>query len=252
VILQKDLQQYLKDLLFVEDYVDYCPNGLQVEGKEEIQSICTAVTASKDIILEAAKKNADALLVHHGFFWKGEPAEITGMKFARIKALIDNDINLFAYHLPIDCHPELGNNRQLANRLPLDNSQSHQVGNVKDLLWTGTLSHTFKPNDLQKLLHEKLQRQPLMLEHAKKEIQTIAWCSGGAQDLIVQAHALGADAYISGEVSERTYYQALELGIHYFSCGHHATERYGVQALGQHLASMFHLEHYFLDSHNPV
>jgi dinuclear metal center YbgI/SA1388 family protein len=252
MISQKVLSSHLHQLLSCDRFNDYAPNGMQVEGKEQIQRICTAVTASDEVISQAIEQNADALLVHHGYFWRGEAQVITGMKRQRINKLLRHDLNLFAYHLPLDCHLELGNNACLAKLFAVNEVQSHRAGGTDNLLWSGALSKAMAITEFAAFLEQKLQRPPLAIEGSDKVISRIAWCSGGAQDYIEEANRLGVDAYISGEVSERTYYQAKELGIHYFSCGHNATERYGIQALGEYLASYFKLEHQFIDSDNPV
>ncbi|MGC1181986.1 Nif3-like dinuclear metal center hexameric protein [Legionella sp.] len=249
---QKELSLYLHQLLNCDRYNDYAPNGMQVEGKEQIKRICTAVTASAEVITQAISWQADTLLVHHGYFWRGEAPVITGMKRQRLHKLLRHDINLFAYHLPLDCHPELGNNACLAKLFELDTVQMHRAGSTDNLLWSGQLSKAMTHSEFFRFLSKKLNRAPLFIEGTSKTITRIAWCSGGAQDFIEEANRLGVDAYLSGEVSERTYYQAKELGIHYYSCGHHATERYGIKALGEYLASYFKLDHLFIDSDNPV
>lgn len=252
MITKEELSLYLHQLLGCERYNDYAPNGMQVEGKEQISRICTAVTASEDAITQAIAWNADALLVHHGYFWRGETPVIIGMKRQRIYMLLCNKLNLFAYHLPLDCHPDLGNNACLAKLFEVDMVHTHRAGGTDNLLWSGKLAQTMKHAKFAEYLTKKLRRPPLSIEGSEKPITHIAWCSGGAQDFIEDAFRLGVDAYISGEISERTYYQAKELGVHYYSCGHHATERYGIQALGKHLASQFELEHLFIDSDNPI
>lgn len=252
MITRDALADYLKDHLSIDSFNDYAPNGLQVEGRSEIKRICTAVTASRDVIAEAIAQKADALLVHHGYFWRGEDPVITGVKRQRISQLIKHDLNLFAYHLPLDCHLELGNNACLGRLFELEDVTSHTVGKTPNLLWSGKLINPLSASDFAGFLGKKLQREPLKVSGTTKPVQHVAWCSGGAQDYIEDAHRLGVDAYISGEISERTYYQAQELGLHYFACGHHATERYGIQALGQHLAIQFGIQHQFIDSENPV
>ena len=246
------LALYLHDYLACDSFNDYAPNGLQVEGRDSIKHICTAVTASLEVITKAIKLNADALLVHHGYSWRGEESVITGMKRARISQLIQHDLNLFAYHLPLDCHTQLGNNACLGKLFELNDITTHAAGKTSHLLWSGSLIKPLSTTELSDYLGKKLQRKPLCVSGTTKPIQRIAWCSGGAQDYIEEAYRLGVDAYLSGEISERTYYQAQELGIHYFACGHHATERYGIQALGQDLAMRFGLQHEFIDSENPV
>jgi len=252
MVARDTLADYLKEYLSCDSFNDYAPNGLQVEGRSEIRRICTAVTASRDVIAEAIAQKADALLVHHGYFWRGEEPVITGMKQQRISQLIKHDLNLFAYHLPLDCHLELGNNACLGRLFELADVKTHFAGKTPNLLWSGKLVNPLSASEFSDFLGIKLQRKPLLVSGTTKPVQHVAWCSGGAQDYIEKAHSLGVDAYISGEVSERTYYQAQELGLHYFACGHHATERYGIQALGQHLATCLGLQHQFIDAQNPV
>lgn len=252
MITRQTLVDYLHTLLACDDFNDYAPNGLQVEGRDRVQRLCTAVTASQAVIARAAALQADALLVHHGFFWRGEQPTITGMKGKRISALLNHQINLLAYHLPLDCHATMGNNAQLALRLDLKEVAMHKAGGTANLLWSGRLAEPLSTVAWGQKLSQTLGREPLIIACGDKPIQRVAWCSGGAHDYIEEAVQLGVDAYFSGEVAERTYYQAKELGIHYFACGHHATERYGIQALGEHLAETFHLQHTFIDSDNPV
>lgn len=247
-----DLAAYLHELLACANFDDYAPNGLQIEGAKHIKCLCTAVTASLDAINRAVELQADALLVHHGYFWRGEAPEIIGMKRERIARLIENNISLFAYHLPLDCHAEFGNNACLARLFNFSSIKKHTVGKTRDLLWSGSLTKSLTAKKFFFLLQDKLGREPLYLAGSEKPIQRVAWCSGAAQDFIEDAYNLGVDAYFSGEISERTYYQAKELGIHYFACGHHATERYGIQALGHHIAAKYELEYHFIDSPNPV
>ena len=252
MISRSELALYLHQYLNCDAYADYAPNGIQVEGKDKVSRICTAVTASEDIISQAIDWQADALLVHHGYFWRGENPVITGMKRQRIAKLLINNITLLAYHLPLDCHSELGNNACLAQLLSVKSIQQHSAGGTDNLLWSGTLQQAMSNTQLSLFLEQKLGRKPQYLSGGPSQINRIAWCSGGAQDFIEEAKRLGVDAFISGEVSERTYYQAKELAIHYYSCGHHATERFGIQALGKHLVDIFSLEHQFIDSSNPI
>lgn len=250
--MRDELVSYLHELLACNDFDDYAPNGMQIEGEKHIKKICTAVTASLDAVSQAVALQADALLVHHGYFWRGETPVITGMKRERIARLIENNITLLAYHLPLDCHAELGNNACIARLLNCNSIKKHKMGKNRDLLWSGYLTKTISAKKFQTQLQGKFDREPLYIQGSEKPIHRVAWCSGAAQDYIEEASNLGVDAYISGEVSERTFYQAQELGIHYFACGHHATERYGIQALGNHLAAKFDLECHFIDSSNPV
>lgn len=252
MISRFDLTNYLQNLLDCNNFNDYAPNGLQVEGNARISSICTAVTASASIIDEASRLKADALLVHHGYFWRGEDSVITGIKYQRISRLIESKMNLLAYHLPLDCHAELGNNACIGKLLDLQSITRHPASKTPDLLWAGSFPKAITASACADLLQDRFKRAPLLIDGGNSLINRIAWCSGGAQDFITEAHALGADAYISGEVSERTYYLAKELGIHYFSCGHHATERFGIQALGEHIAHHFNIPHRFLDCENPI
>lgn len=252
MITRDELSLFLLNFLNCAQFQDYAPNGIQVEGKDHIKRICTAVSASEDAISQAIEWQADALVVHHGYFWKGENPVISGMKRQRIAKLLSHNMNLFAYHLPLDCHPELGNNANLANLLLVESPEMHKINNTVNLLWSGRLSKAMNSKQFSSFLEQQLGRHPGHIAGNEKVIHSIAWCTGAAQDFIEEAYKLGVDAYLSGEVSERTYYQAMELGIQYFSCGHHATERYGVQSLGDYLAGHFGLEHLFIDSPNPV
>lgn len=199
----------------------------------------------------AIELNADAILVHHGYFWKGEPQQIIGMKQRRIKALLINDINMMGYHLPLDGHSEIGNNARLGHELGIANARIVD-GVAQNLLWQGELTPAIKASEFNEMMSNKFGREPTHIGQADDLIKTLAWCTGGAQDYIDIAAELGVDAYISGEASERTYHSAIEQNIHYFAAGHHATERYGIQALGQHLADKFGLEHHFIDVVNPI
>jgi dinuclear metal center YbgI/SA1388 family protein len=246
-MLRTELHEYLNRYLKITDYKDYAPNGLQVEGKAEIKKIVTGVTACQALIDEAIKLKADAILVHHGYFWKSEPEVITGFKQKRIKSLLLNDINLFGYHLPLDGHEELGNNAQLGKLWGLQDI-TPQPGLVR----LGKLSKKVTIQSFIKQVSTSLNRQPLHLYGGPEMIQTVAWCSGGAQGYIDQAIEWGADLYISGEVSEQTTHLAKECNIHYLAAGHHATERVGIKALGEHLEKQFGLECTFVDVANPV
>ena len=246
-VLIEEIAQHLK----VNTISDYCPNGLQVEGKAQIKRIVSGVTASQALIDAAIELQADALLVHHGYFWKGEDQCITGMKQRRIKALLTHDINLLAYHLPLDVHPEVGNNVQLAQRLGLTVTGSLEPDNPRSVGLIGTLAAPVSASDFATRIESALGRTPLVFDQ-QTPIQKVAWCTGGAQGYIEQAIAAGADAYITGEVSERTFHEAQENGISFFAAGHHATERYGVQALGEWLAERFDIEHQYVECDNPV
>ncbi len=244
--------QDLYSLLRPDDFRDYCPNGLQIEGRSSINKLVTGVTASRAFIEAAIADKADAILVHHGYFWQGEKAEITGIKKQRIKMLLENEISLLAYHLPLDAHPKYGNNAQLGALLEfkiideLYPKFKSKVGVVGELLKPSTVS------ELKMQLKTKLNREPFHVPGKAEKIKNIAWCTGSAQHSIERAHDIGADAYMSGEISEQTVHFAREAGIHYFAAGHHATERYGVQAVGKYLAEKYPIEHSFIDIDNPV
>lgn len=246
------LEAVLNELLSPHLIKDYCPNGLQVEGKSEVKKVITGVTASQALIDRAIEAQADAILVHHGYFWKGEPSEIRGMKFRRIKALIDHGINLYAYHLPLDVHPQLGNNAKLAELLEIEVLGGLEAGNPQSVSVYGQFEQPLTGEELASRLAIALHREPLHIAGGPAEIKSVGWCTGGGQDFIELAAQQGLDAFISGEISERTVHSARELGIHYYSAGHHATERYGVKALGEWLAQEHGLEVSFIDIDNPV
>lgn len=244
-----ELVNYLDGLLEPAKFRDYCPNGLQVEGRGDVRRIVAGVTASQALLDAAVACGADTVIVHHGYFWKGEDGRITGMRRQRLGALIANNINLIAYHLPLDAHPELGNNAQLASRLgwcPLG-----RFGE-QDIAWHGELAAPSDLRSLQARVADALGRQPLSIGDPGRPIRRIAWCSGGAQSYFEQAIALGVDAYVSGEISEQTVHLARESGVAYLAAGHHATERGGVEALAAHLVRQFGLDCRFVDIDNPV
>lgn len=244
-----DLIRYCDAVLNAPAWQDYAPNGLQVEGRAQIQRLVTGVTASAALIEAAAAWGADAILVHHGYFWKNENPVITGMKYRRIKQLIQKEINLIAYHLPLDDHPIYGNNAALAEGLGLMNIQRF---GAQQLAWAGSLPAPCTVADLQAQLTQQLSRVPLVVGHTDRIIERVGLCSGGAQDYLTDAAALGLDAYISGEISERSTHIAREEGMAYFAAGHHATERAGVQRLGAHLAERFGIEVRYVEIDNPV
>lgn len=247
------LEKILNEKLQPQQIKDYSPNGLQVEGTSEIKRIVTGVTASQALIDKAVELNADALLVHHGYFWKGEPEPIRGMKGKRIRTLIKNDINLMGYHLPLDIHPELGNNAELARLLEID-VEGGLEGHPQSVAMFGKLRKPMTGAQFADKINQVLNREPLHIapENTDKMIETVGWCTGGGQDYIELAAANGLDAFISGEISERTTYSAREQDIHYFAAGHHATERYGIKALGEWLAKEHGLDVEFIDIDNPV
>jgi len=244
-----DLTHYTQQLMQVERFKDYCPNGLQVEGRTEIRKIVTGVTASMALLEAAQQANADLILVHHGYFWRNEDARIVGIKRNRIAFLMKNDLNLMAYHLPLDAHPELGNNVQLGKVLGID---AIDYAGDDNLVAYGELEVAMTLGEFALQLEVGLQRRPMLIGDKEKLVKKVAWCTGAAQGYIDTAASLGADVFISGEISEQTTHQSLESGVAYISAGHHATERYGIQALGQHLAERFNLQHEFLDINNPV
>lgn len=263
-ITAQALTEFCDDYLSASAFKDYAPNGLQVDGGRPIRRIVTGVTACEALIDAAIAEDADAIMVHHGYFWKGEPMTITGMKGQRIRKLMQHGISLIGYHLPLDAHPKIGNNAKLAEILGLTITEalypheSHPVGNIA----------TCPPQSAESLtqtITQALGRIPLHISGhyqyladeaadtaAPKLLKRIGICTGGAQDMIEQAAAMGCDAYISGEISERTTHSARELGIDYFACGHHATERAGVQALGDIIAQQFGLYVRFIDIDNPA
>ncbi|WP_440996876.1 Nif3-like dinuclear metal center hexameric protein [Arhodomonas sp. SL1] len=247
-----ELVRYCDETLSSAEFSDYAPNGLQVEGTREVSRLCSAVTASRAVVERAVEAGADALLVHHGYFWKGEPAPLVGMKGERVRRLMAAGVSLLAYHLPLDAHPELGNNACLAARLALRVEGIHAGAGVPGLLWEGQLDEPQAPEAFAAHVAAVTGREPLHVGSGPARIRRLAWCTGAAEGMLGAAAALGVDAFISGEISERTTHEARELGVHYFAAGHHATERYGVQALADHLAGVFGLEHLYLEDDNPV
>ena len=248
-----ELVAHCDELLQVSSFKDYCPNGLQIEGRSELKRIVTGVTASQALIDAAIDQKADAILVHHGYFWRGEDPVLTKIKGRRIKSLMQHDISLIAYHLPLDAHPQLGNNAQLAKLLNfsvdkgLDDSPN-PIGFVGR--WRAEGARHL--DALSEHIAKQLSRQPLVIGNAQQEIESVAWCTGAAQSMIESASLQGVDCFISGEISEQTVHLANELGIAYISAGHHATERYGAKALGEYLRQNFAVDVEFIDIANPV
>lgn len=245
-----ELEKIINQKLNSDAIKDYVPNGLQIEGRESIQKILTGVTASLEFIDAAIARNVDAVIVHHGYFWKSETPVIRGMKYARIKKLIENGINLYAYHLPLDLHAELGNNAQLAKMWNIQDVMP--ISEQQPLVLTGNLSQEISVDEFSQMIEISLDRKPFIETSGPKMIKRIAWCSGAAQDYLEDAANAGFDAFITGEVSERTIYIARELGIHFIAAGHHATERDGVKALGQWLAQEYSFDVEFIDINNPI
>jgi len=245
---RQELTHYLEELLHPGDFEDYLPNGLQVEGRQEVARVALAVTASRYAVERAVQMRADALIVHHGWFWKSEPRTVTGVRAARLRPLMAGDVNLFAYHLPLDAHPEIGNNSVLGRLLKARDARPLKPGS---LLWTGAIAPV-SSDELAAGLEGLLGRKPLVVGPAQQGVERIAWCTGAAQDFLLEAADAGVQAYVSGEVSERTTHEAREAGVTYLACGHHATETLGIRALGDRLAAQLPLETFFIDEDNPV
>ncbi|WP_199052488.1 Nif3-like dinuclear metal center hexameric protein [Aquitalea sp. ASV15] len=230
-------------------YQDYAPNGLQIEGRAEVRHIITGVTASQALIDVAIARRADAILVHHGYFWKGEDARLVGMKRARVAKLLQHDISLIAYHLPLDGHAELGNNATLAKRLGWQvEGQTGEQG----LLWHGRWPAAATAAELAEAISLSLGRQAMLLGPAERPVRRLAWCTGGAQSFFQEAIRLGVDAFVTGEVSEQCFHLANEYGVAFIAAGHHVTERYGVQALGEKVSHLPGITVEFVDLFNPV
>lgn len=248
-MLRTELENYTQQLLETSRFKDYCPNGLQVEGKTEIHKIVTGVTANMALLEAAVAAGADAILVHHGFFWKNEDSRVIGIKQRRLKYLLQHDLNLFAWHLPLDAHPTLGNNAQLAIRLGLE--VESWFGD-QNLACSGKLPTAMSLQQFGEQIAKQLNRPPLLVGESQQSIGRVAWCSGGAQGYFTEASNLGVDAFITGEISEAVVHIARESGVAFIAAGHHATERYGIQALGQHLAQQFCIEHRHIDIDSPA
>ena len=245
---KQDLIESLNTLLHPELFKDYAPNGLQVEGKDEIKRIVTAVSATQNVIDRAVQLQADALLVHHGWFWRGENPAIVATKYKRLKTLMSAEINLIAYHLPLDAHETLGNNAQMAALL---NAQDIVLGGEGNFIWSGKIAPV-SVQELAQCLEKALNRKPLVLGDASIKVERLAWCSGSAENFFEAAIAIGAQAYISGEATERTTHLARESEVPFLVCGHHATERLGIRALGDWIEEKHGLECIFVDDDNPI
>ena len=247
-MLRDQLRDHLDQLLEAARFRDYCPNGLQVEGRENVERIICGVSASQALLDAAVDQGADAILVHHGWFWKSEDGRVVGHRKRRLATLLARDISLFAYHLPLDAHPQLGNNAQLAKLLgwKIDGRFAEQ-----EIGFLGTCTAATAA-DLASALARTLDREPFLAGDGGRRLQRIAWCSGGAQDYYEQAIAAGADCYVSGEISEHNVHVARETGVPYIAAGHHATERYGVQALAANLREKFGVDCHYVDIDNPV
>ncbi|MDX3773020.1 Nif3-like dinuclear metal center hexameric protein [Chromatiaceae bacterium AAb-1] len=252
MIDRDQLVQFLNSELQADKIRDYCPNGLQVEGKAVIRRVITGVTASQALVDAAIASKADAVLVHHGYFWKNEPAQITGIRKKRLQALLTHDINLIAYHLPLDVHPVLGNNAQLGKLLGVENITAVMSADPSGVVMQGRFATPRSLPAIGQLLERQLSRQILVHDAGIGDITTVAWCTGGGQGYIEQAADAGAQLFITGEVSEKTIHLSRERGIHFIAAGHHATERYGIKALGEFLQQQLQLDVQFIDIDNPA
>ena len=249
MVHRSNIESHLAALLDVGRFKDYGPNGLQVEGKAEVHKIVSGVTASRALIEAAVAARADAILVHHGLFWKGHDGRVTGWLKARLELLLAHQINLFAYHLPLDAHPEFGNNAQFGLRLGwVADAHFGEQG----LGFIGNVSETMNADSLRELLHTRMGRLPTVVSGDGRPIRRVAWCTGGAQSYFEAAVAAGADAFVTGEISEPQAHYAAEMGVVFAACGHHASERYGAPALAAHVAQRFGIEHEFIEIDNPA
>tara|TARA_R110002049_G_scaffold26894_2_gene93173 strand:- start:882 stop:1643 length:762 start_codon:yes stop_codon:yes gene_type:complete len=248
----KTIVSYLDQYLQANAIQDYCPNGLQIEGHSEVNKITGGVTATQALIDLAIANKADAILVHHGFFWKGEDQVITGIKKKRIQSLLQHNISLIAYHLPLDVHPIVGNNAQLAQCLNLDITGPLDPDSKLSVGVAAKFREPITSKEFKDIVSESLGRDCLLIGDESKLLQSIGLCTGAAQGMINQAVSLDLDAYLSGEISEPTVHIANETGVNYFSAGHHATERGGIMALGEHLKQEFEIDFEFIDIYNPV
>lgn len=244
-----ELEACLNQLLDISRFHDYCPNGLQVEGRSEVFTIVSGVTASVSLLQAAIAANADAVLVHHGYFWRGENPCLTGIRKNRVALLLNHDISLLGYHLPLDAHATLGNNSQLAKKLGL--IETGRFGN-QGIAAYGTVSHTMTLQTLADTIEHLLLRKPLVIGNTLKPVNRIAWCTGAAQDSFEEAIRLGVDVFLTGEISEHNVHTAHESGVAFISAGHHATERYGIKALGNYIEQHWGISHTFIDIDSPV
>ena len=244
-----ELVEHLDTYLEAARFKDYCPNGLQVEGRPHVARLLTGVTACQALLDYAVAHNFDAVLVHHGYFWRNESPRITGLRRRRLGTLIHNNISLLAYHLPLDAHPECGNNAQIAQRFGW---QPRGHFGDEDLGWLGEAPAPIRLDALARQLAQSYGREPLVIGDEERTIRTLAWCSGGAQGWFEAAIDAGADAFITGEISEPCTHLARESGVAFLACGHHATERDGIRALGEHLRQHYGIAVEFLDVDNPV
>lgn len=247
---RSEVEAFLQQLLRPEAFKDYGPNGLQVEGRREVRRVASGVTASLAFIDAALAAGADTLFVHHGLFWRGQDGCLTGWLKARVARLLAQDVNLFAYHLPLDAHAELGNNAQLGRRLGL--VADARFGD-QELGFIGpACGATDTLQTLVQAVRVQLGRDAVVAPGDGRRLRRVAWCTGGAQGYFEAAVAAGADAFLTGEISEPQAHLARETGVAFLACGHHATERYGAPAVAAELARHFGLEHGFIEIENPA
>lgn len=255
-ISRQELESWMNQLLAIDQFKDYAPNGLQVEGNDTIRHIVTGVTASQALIDHAIELGADTIIVHHGWFWKNESPCILGHRRQRMASMLTHNINLFGYHLPLDAHPTLGNNAQLAQILGLtpiiDDAGNPVTFGHGGLVWSGECTPPCTLAELGLRIHQNMHRQPLVIGQVTSTIQRLAWCTGGAQGMFQDAIDYGVDAYITGEASEQNFHMANESGVAFIAAGHHATERYGIQALGEAITQQFGIQTSFVDLDNPI
>jgi dinuclear metal center YbgI/SA1388 family protein len=251
-VSRTELLSALDESLQPQLFKDYGPNGLQVEGRASVERLVTGVTASLALIEAAIEARADAVLVHHGLFWRGQDGRVTGWLKRRLQLLLAHDINLLAYHLPLDAHAEWGNNAQLALRLGVSvlPGAAGRFGE-QSLGWIGTVP-VMTLADWGQRVQGLVQRGITCVGDADKPIERVALCTGGAQSYFEAAIAAGADVFVTGEISEPQAHYAREMGVAYIACGHHASERYGVQAVGEALAQRLGIEHQFIEIDNPA
>ncbi len=249
-VTREQLREALDELLQPSRFRDYCPNGLQVEGKPEVARLVTGVTASQALIDAAIAWDADAILVHHGYFWRGEPEPLVGMKGRRVRSLFQHDINLYAYHLPLDCHPELGNNAGLGDALGVSEFGPLNPDDTTLPVFVGQYLAQQPQSEIAARLEQALSRSVLSV--AERPVRRVAWCTGGGQSYIDLAADAGVDLFVSGEISEQTVHVARERGIGFIAAGHHATERFGARSVGEWIADRFDIAHCFVDIDSPA
>lgn len=251
-MLRDELTTYLDTLLSARGWPDFGPNGLQVEGRREVKRLVTGVSACEELFVRAAALQADAVLVHHGLFWDGQAQTLVGFRRRRVAALLAADLNLYAYHLPLDAHPTFGNNAIGAAALGLTELEPFGEYRGRPIGWSGRFPRPVALAELVDRCRQTFTQEPLVFPSGPDPVSSLGIISGGAQGEVHQAITAGLDAYLTGEATEWVMNVARESGISYFACGHYATERLGVRALGEHLAEQFGLEVAFVDVPNPV